>query len=113
MSGKRVAPTKPKKPIGFTNQLAVKLVRLLSGGLFGGFILAVLSIKYNYVGSLLCYTCVFTPIGTALSIVLAKVVDKSKAENTSADGDGIIYATAKANNFKKVQETPFQDSPSV
>ena len=97
--------TQPKKPLGFTNKLAVRLVNLLSGGLFGGFLLAVLSIKYNYVGSLLCYTCVFTPIGTALSVVLAKVVDKNKAENTSADGDGIIYAKAKANNFN--------DSPAI
>lgn len=105
MRGKRLLSTQPKPRVGFTNQLAIKLVRLLSGGLLGGFVLAVLSIKYNYVGSLLCYTCVFTPIGTALSIVLAKVVDKSKAENTSADGDGIVYAKAKANNF--------QDSPAV
>lgn len=105
MRGKRLLSTQPKPRVGFTNQLAIKLVRLLSGGLFGGFVLAVLSIKYNYVGSLLCYTCVFTPIGTALSIVLAKVVDKSKAENTSADGDGIVYAKAKASNF--------QDSPAV
>ena len=105
MRGKRLLSTQPKPRVGFTNQLAIRLVRLLSGGLLGGFVLAVLSIKYNYVGSLLCYTCVFTPIGTALSIVLAKVVDKSKAENTSADGDGIVYAKAKANNF--------QDSPAV
>lgn len=105
MRGKRLLSTQPKPRVGFTNQLAIKLVRLLSGGLLGGFVLAVLSIKYNYVGSLLCYTCVFTPIGTALSIVLAKVVDKSKAENTSADGDGIVYAKAKARNF--------QDSPPV
>ena len=105
MGGKRTASLQRKRKLGFTNKLAVRLVNLLSGGLLGGFILAVLSIKYNYVGSLLCYTCVFTPIGTALSRVLAKVVDKSKAENTSATGDGIVYATAKANNF--------QDSPEV
>ena len=105
MRGKRLLSAQQKPKVGFTNQLAIKLVRLLSGGLLGGFVLAVLSIKYNYVGSLLCYTCVFTPVGTALSIVLAKVVDKSKAENTSADGDGIVYAKAKANNF--------QDSPAV
>lgn len=103
MSGKRLASLQQKRKLGFTNKLAVRLVNLLSGGLLGGFILAVLSIKYNYVGSLLCYTCVFTPIGTALSLVLAKVVDKNKAENTSANGDGIVYATAKAHNF--------QDSP--
>lgn len=119
MSGKRLLSPQPKRKIGFTNQLAVKLVRLLSGGLLGGFILAVLSIKYNYVGSLLCYTCVFTPIGTAISIVLAKVVDKNKAENTSANGDGIVYATAKAHNFVQQTQTAnqprqrFEDSPAV
>lgn len=82
---------KGKKGIGFTNLLAVFLVLLLAVGLAGGFALAVLSIRYQYTGALLCYTAVFTPIGTAVSIVLGKIVDKSKAENTVG---GIVYATA-------------------
>lgn len=82
---------KGKKGIGFTNLLGVGLVLLLAVGLAGGFALAVLSIRYQYTGALLCYTAVFTPIGTAVSIVLGKIVDKSKAENTVG---GIVYATA-------------------
>lgn len=79
--------------IGFTNRLAVYLVIMLFIGLAGGFVLALFSIKYQYNGALACWTVVFTPIGTAISIVLAKIVNKSKEENTSADGDGIVYAT--------------------
>ena len=82
--------------IGFTNRLAVYLVLLLTAGLAGGFVLAVLSIKYQYTGALMCWTVVFTPIGTAVSIVLARIVDKSRDENTGADGEGIKYAAAKA-----------------
>ncbi len=85
--------------LGFTNRLALYLVLLLFLGLAGGFILAVLSIKYQYMGALACYTVVFTPIGTALGIVLAKIVEKNTQENTSAEGEGIVYAAAKANNF--------------
>ena len=82
--------------LGFTNRLAVYLVLMLILGLAGGFALAVWSIQEKYTGSLLCWTVVFTPIGTALSVVLARIVDKNRDENTSADGEGIKYATAKA-----------------
>lgn len=82
-----------KKGIGFTNLLSVFLVLLLAIGLALGFLLAVMSIRYQYTGALLCYTAVFTPIGTAVSIVLGKIVDKSRAENTAG---GIVYATAVA-----------------
>lgn len=110
MTGKRAAhPLRDHlKHIGFTNRLAVYLVLTLFFGLSGGFVLAVLSIKYQYTGALACWTVVFTPIGTALGIVLAKIVDKSKAENTGAtekEGEGIKYAAAKA--------TGFSDSPPI
>ena len=68
--------------LGFTNRLAVYLVLLLIFGLAGGFLLAVWSIREKYTGSLLCWTVVFTPIGTALSVVLARIVDKNRDENT-------------------------------
>lgn len=86
--------------LGFTNRLALYILIFLAAGLAGGFHLAIKSIGYGYTGSLLCWTVVFTPIGTAASLVLGKVVDKSAKENTSADGDGIKYAAAKAANFK-------------
>lgn len=85
--------------IGATNRLAIYIVLLLTAGLAGGFYLARLSIIYGYMGALACYTAAFAPIGTACSIVLSKIVHKSEVENSSADGEGIKYAMAKANNF--------------
>ncbi len=98
MEGKRIAPKKRHSfidhiaSIGFTNRMAVYLMIMLTFGLLGGFVLAVLSIKYQYAGALACWTVVFTPIGTAIGIVLAKIVNKSKEENTGSDGEGIVYA---------------------
>jgi len=82
------------KGLSFTNRMALYLIIILAVGLLGGFILAMRSIEYQYTGPLTCWTVVFTPIGTACSIVLAFIVNKSKAENTSATGDGIKYALA-------------------
>lgn len=98
------------KKLGFTNRLAVYIMFFLAVGLIGGFYLAVKSIATGYTGALMSWTVVFTPIGTACSIVLSRIVDKSKAENTSADGDGIKYATAKANNFN-VEEVSVESPP--
>ena len=100
---KKIKRRKPKKPnkflehmksIGATNRLAVYLVIMLLFGLVMGFVLAVMSIHSDYAGSLICFTVVFTPMGTAISIVLNSIVNKSKAENTGADGEGIKYALA-------------------
>ena len=82
----------------------------LAAGLVGGFYLALRSIVTGYTGALMCWTVVFTPIGTACSIVLNKIVHKSEVENTSADGDGIKYATAKANNCGIVEDNK---SPAI
>lgn len=84
----------------------------LAAGLAGGFYLANRSIDAEYTGSLLCWTIVFTPIGTACSVVLSKIVDKSKAENTGADGEGIKFATARANQFLQ-KEDEFINSPPI
>ena len=91
--------------------MAVYIILFLGIGLILGFYLAIKSITYGYTGQLLCYTAVFTPIGTACSIVLSRIVDKSRAENTSADGDGIKYAAAKANNF--ITEEISVESPPI
>lgn len=96
--------------LGFTNRLAIYLVLLLILGLAGGFLLAVWSIQEKYTGSLMCWTVVFTPIGTALSIVLARIVDKNRDENTSAEGDGIKFAAARAVSFQKSES---EDSPTI
>lgn len=64
--GKRLAAKKSRvlallEFLGYTNCLGVLLVLLLLLGLAGGFVLAVLSIKYQYTGALACWTVVFTP----------------------------------------------------
>lgn len=88
-----------RKRIGFTNKMAIYIIGLLTAGMSGGFILAVMSITYNYMGALACYTVGFTPMATALSLVLGRVVKKNEMENTSAEGEGVQYASAKAKNF--------------
>lgn len=97
--------------LGFTNRFAVYILLMLSAGLGGGFFLANKSIVYGYTGALACYTAAFTPIGTACSIVLSKIVDKSKAENTGPNGEGIKYAQAQANGFQ--QDERFINSPPI
>ena len=99
------------KNLGFTNRLALYIMVFLAAGLAGGFYLAIRSISGDYTGSLMCWTVVFTPIGTACSVVLSRIVDKSRAENTSAGGDGIVYAAARAQNF--VREQINVDSPPI
>jgi hypothetical protein len=80
--------------LGFTNTLAVFLVIFLAAGLIGGFYLAVRSINADYNGALYCWTAIFAPIGTGISVVLSKIVEKSKAENIKG---GIKYEEAQNN----------------
>ena len=49
-------------------------------------------------------------LAAACSIVLSKIVHKSEVENSSADGEGIKYATAKANNFGAAEDI---NSPAI
>lgn len=85
--------------LGVTNCMGVYILFFLTVGLAGGFYLALKSIETGYTGALMCWTVVFTPIGTAASLVLGKVVHKSTVENSGADGEGIKYAAAKAAGF--------------
>ena len=92
-----------RRRLGFTNRLAVVLVVLLALGLAGGFVLAVMSIRHGYTGPLACYTVVFTPIGTGLTIVLNSTVRKSTIENSAGDGTGGVFAAAQAAGFTDSQ----------
>ena len=78
---KRGGVIKHLASLGFTNRLAVYILLFLTAGLAGGFYLAMESIRYAYTGALACWTIVFTPIGTAVSIAISRVVDKNKARS--------------------------------
>ncbi len=82
---------KEKRPLGFTNKMAVFILAVLASAVILSFILAVLSIKYEYMGALACWTACLTPIGIGLDIVLNSVVKKNHAENTGESGEGIRY----------------------
>lgn len=97
---------KKNSKIGFTNSYAIALLLFLLLGLIGGLYLAVCSIRYNYLGSLLCWTVVFTPIGTSIGIVLGKIVDKSRAENTAG---GVKYEQA----MSEIRQEESNNSPPI
>ena len=106
--------SKPKKKrLGFTNRLAIYILLFLAAGLAGGFYLGLKSIEAGYTGALMCWTVVFTPIGTACSITLPRVVEKSRAENTGANGEGIKFAAAQASGFVEKEETCTPESPQI
>lgn len=109
---KKTRRRKKRQSIGFTNRLALYLMLFLAAGLAGGFILAWESIKYQYMGALACFTVVFTPVGTAIGIVLNSIVHKSDHENTGADGEGIKFAAAKATGFAQVDDGA-EESPAI
>lgn len=115
MRGKRerIRTAAPRRRMGNTDKLAFLLVFILALGLAGGFVLAVLSIRHQYSGPLACWTVVFTPIGTALSVVLARVVEKNRAENTSATGEGVKYAAALAAGFQEDAGGASENSPPI
>ena len=81
--------------------------------MIGGFYLARESIQTGYTGALMCWTVVFTPIGTAASLVLGKIVTKSTIENCGADGEGIKYAAAKAAGFTTTNQEGSEESPAI
>ncbi len=114
MSGRATKKTRKarrhKEHLGFSNRLALYVLMFLAAGLAGGFFLALLSIKYQYTGALMCWTVVFTPIGTAVSLIPHFVVHKSTVENSGADGEGIKFAAAKAAGFVASQ---CENSPPI
>lgn len=116
-TAKRAGKTRRRKSsrprLGFSNRLALYVMLFLAAGLAGGFILALYSIKYQYTGALMCWTVVFTPIGTAVSLIPHFVVHKSTVENSGADGEGIKFAAAKARNFVERTINGDGESPAI
>ena len=115
MRGKReqIRTAAPRRRMGNTDLLGFLLVLLLAAGLAGGFVLVVMSIRHRYSGPLACSTVVFTPIGSALSIVLNRFVEKDRAENTSSAGEGLRYAAAAASGFREDAGGASENSPPI
>ena len=100
--------------LGYTPRHQIYILLILARGVAGVFYLPKKPTTTGYTGALMCWTVVFTPIGTACSIVLSKIVHKSEVENSSAQGEGIKYAVAKANNFStNSSESSNIDSPPI
>lgn len=99
--------------LGFTNRLAIYILLFLAAGLAGGFYLALKSIYTGYTGALMCWTVVFTPIGTVAGAAIGKVVEKNRAENVSGNGDGITFASAQAKGFIQNDIAGSDDSPAI
>ena len=98
--------------LGFTNRLAIYILIFLAAGLTGGFYLSIASILAQYTGSLLCWTVVFTPLGTVSAAVLGKVVDKNRDENTNGEM-GISFAAAQANGFVPYEDQVDEETPTI
>lgn len=90
------------KSIGFSNRLAIYCLLFISFTLVAGFILAIMSLRANYLGSLICFTATLTPVATATSITLTACVQKSKAENTEG---GVKFQMAMANLGQEYAES--------
>lgn len=99
-----------KRRLGFTNKLAIYLVLLLTFSLVLGFYLALESIKAQYTGALICWSCVVAPLDACLGIVLARVVEKSRAENLGPNGVGIAYSAAQAAQFAEDVTVKYRNS---
>lgn len=82
---------KKKRFIGFTNIQAMVLIGVLILCIILSFILAIYSIKTQYMGSLACWTVFSTPLNAGITIVLTATVNKNKAENIGPDGVGVRY----------------------
>lgn len=82
-------------------------------GLAGGFYLNLKNIITGYTGALMCWTVVFTPIGTSCSIILSRIVDKSRSKNKSGNGDDIKFAAAQANDFTETEDNSSLNSPPI
>lgn len=99
------------KSIGFTNRLSLYCLLFITFTLVAGFILAIMSLRANYLGSLICFTATLTPVATATSITLTACVSKSKSENTEG-GVKYLAALASFNQYNTEPSDEFADDSS-
>ena len=102
---------KKKKKLSFSKQLIKDIRGLLWTVTIGGILLAFYSIYKNY-GAELPWIVTMTSLPwTAHGVICSFYMNKSKQENTSADGNGIVYAAAEARDF--IEEDYSYQSPPI
>ena len=84
---------------GFSKQLILDIRALLWIVTIGGIALAFYCVHEGFVGSLGWITSLVGLPWASHATICSFYMVKSKAENTSANGDGIVYAAAAAKNF--------------
>lgn len=93
-----------KKKLGFSKKLINDVRVLLWVITLGGLALAFYCVYNRYTSSLPWITSMVGLPWTAHATICAFYLNKSKAENTAADGTGIVFATAQANQFMQEYE---------
>lgn len=88
-----------KNGYNFSKKLILDIRALLWVVTIGGLTLAFYCIHEGFTGSLPWISAMVGLPWASHATICSFYMQKSKAENTSANGDGIVYAAAAAKNF--------------
>lgn len=106
-----------KKKLSFSKALIRDIRSLLWVVTIGGLLLAFYCIYEDYSSSLPWIGAMVGLPWASHATVCSLYMDKSKAENTSAKGEGIVFASAAARNFIEEEEVNcserYQNSPPI
>ena len=90
--------------VQFSKKLILDVRGLLWVVSIGGILLAFYCIYQGFTGSLGWITTLVGLPWASHATICSLYLNKSKAENTAADGTGIVYAAAQAKNFMEQYE---------
>lgn len=95
---------KEKKRLEYSKKLISDIRWLLWVVTVGGIALAFYCVYMHYTSSLPWVSAMVGLPWASHATVCSLYLNKSKAENTSADGEGIVYAKARAKGFSENYE---------
>lgn len=95
---------KKKKDLAYSKKLISDIRALLWVVTVGGILLAFYCVSKNFIGSLPWIGAMVGLPWAAHATVCSLYLKKSQAENTAADGTGIVYAAAAAKDFMEEYE---------
>ena len=108
---KSEAFAQPKRNLEYSKALISDIRWLLWVVTVGGIALAAFCIYRGYVGSLPWLSAMVGLPWTAHGVVCSFYLNMAKSDHKGADGEGITFASAKANNF--VVSTESKESPAI